>query len=98
MDLIVKFLSRGFRRLGLVHPPLYKLLAAHALSGAVIFLLLFALRYPLLILHKEQLTVYIIAQLIWLAYDIYRARIPIWRAPVEEPTESSATARARSSR
>ena len=88
--LITYFLSRGFRRLGLVHPPLVKLIAAHVLSGGVIFLLLFTLRYPLFILHKEQFVVYIIAQLLWLAFDLYRSRIAFWRAPVTEPTGSSA--------
>jgi hypothetical protein len=88
--LITYFLSRGFRRLGLVHPPLYKLLAAHVLSGGVIFVLLFTLRYPLFILHKNQFTIYIIAQLLWLIFDLYRARIAIWRAPVVETTGSSA--------
>ncbi len=88
--LITYFLSRGFRRLGLVYPPLLKLIAAHMLSGGVIFLLLFMLRYPLFILHKEQFVVYIIAQLLWMAFDLYRSRIAFWRAPVTEPTGSSA--------
>ena len=91
--IITYFLSRGFRRLGLKYPSVVKLLAAHVLSGGVIFVVLFALRYPLYVLHKEQLIVYIVAQLIWLAYDLYRARVAVWKAPVVEPTGSSATRR-----
>lgn len=107
MDLLIKFigallityfLSRGFRRLGLVYPPFFKLFAAHVLSGGVIFLLLFMLRYPLFILHKEQFVIYIVAQLLWLTFDMYRARVAFWRAPVAEATEPSATAPGANSR
>ena len=79
--LITYFLSRGFRALGFREPSIIKLIAAHALSLAVIFALLFALRSPLYIFHKNQLIVYLLLQPVWLGYDLYRSRLAFWRAP-----------------
>jgi len=88
--LITYFLSRALRALGLKHPPLIKLLAAHAVSLVVICLLLFSLRYPLFVFYKDQVIVYIVCQAIWLVYDLYRSNVAFWRAPAPQPTESSA--------
>jgi hypothetical protein len=91
--LMTYFLSRALRALGLNHPPLVKLLAAHAVSLVAIFLLLFSLRYPLYVFYKDQMIVYVVCQVIWLAYDLYRSNVAFWRAPVAQPTESSARRR-----
>lgn len=91
--LITYFLTRGLGWLGLRHPPVIKLFAAHVLSLVAITLLVVALRYPSNAYESSQLTVYFVAQAIWLVFDLYRARIAIWRAPVAETTGSSAKGR-----
>ncbi len=90
--LLTYFLSRGFRRLVQTGPRPVQLVAPHLLSLLVILLLLLWLRYPLYIFHKEQLAVYAVAQLIWLAFDTYCSGIVLWRAPVVPATEPSAKA------
>ena len=83
--LFTYFLSRGVRALGLREPSIIKLVAAHILSLGAIFALLFALRYPLYIFHKDQMFVYLLFQPVWLAYDLYRSRLAFWRAPAAQP-------------
>jgi hypothetical protein len=88
------FFSRAMRRLGLKHPPLGKLIAAHLLSLILCALLAFAVRYPASMFLPGQLTVYVVAQLAWLALDMLRSRAAFWKPPVAKPTEPSPTARA----
>lgn len=88
--LITYFLSRAFRRVVRAGPQIVRLAGPHLLSLGVIVLVLFLLRYPMYVFHKEQLTIYIVTQIIWLVYDVYRSGAVFWRPPVAQPTESSA--------
>ena len=95
--LLTYFVSRLLRRLGLRPPSVAKLTAAHVLSLAILALVVIALRAPADAYHFGQLWVYIIAQLIWLMVDYYRAQVAFWKPPVTV-TESSPTTRGASSR
>jgi len=88
--LITYFLSRAFRRVVRAGPQMVKLTGPHLLSLGVIVLVLFLLRYPMYVFHKEQVVIYFVGQFIWVVYDVYRSGAVFWRPPVAQPTESSA--------
>jgi hypothetical protein len=95
--LFTYFLSRGLQRLGLRHPPVWKLVASHLMSFAILALAVFALRQPLGIYNGGQLLPYVFGQLVWLLLDLYRAQVAFWKPPVAV-TEASPTTREASSR
>jgi hypothetical protein len=95
--LFTYFLSRGLQRLGLRNPPVWKLIASHVLSFAILALIVFSLRYPLGIYNSNQLLPYVFGQLVWLLLDFYRAQVAFWKPPVAV-TEASPTTREASSR
>ena len=80
--LITYFVSRCLRRLGLREPSVGRIFAAHVLSLIAIVLLVIAVRYPASAYASSQLTVYVVAQLVWLLVDLFRSRVAFWRAPV----------------
>jgi len=78
--LITYFVSRLLRRLGLAHPPLARLVAAHGLSFVLIAVLVIALRYPIGAFAPGQLAVYAAAQLLWLLLDGFRSEVRLGRS------------------
>ena len=76
------FLSRALQHFGLRNPPVWKLVASHVVSFAILTLVVVALRQPLDIFQASQLYAYGFAQLAWLLLDFYRAQVAFWKPPV----------------